>query len=214
MTRALLLASSLLLSGCISLLPKPPPPPQIFALEAQDVQRASGQPVNAVIAVAQPTGERSILGTDVIWRTGDQLAYVDQMQWSNRAEQSLQSMLVETLSHQERFTAATRSGDARAAYEIRWDVLDFEVREDSMQARFSADVLLVQSPGRRIIASDTITAEAPVSGRSQTAAAQALARAAREGSARIGVFAADAAARAEAQAAAESHDTRAASIRR
>jgi hypothetical protein len=83
-----------------------------------------------------------------------------------------------------------------------------------MQARFSADVLLVQSPGRRIIASDTITAEAPVSGRSQTAAAQALARAAREGSARIGVFAADAAARAEAQAAAESHDTRAASIRR
>jgi len=75
------------------------------------------------------------------------------------------------------------------------------VREDTMQARFSADVNLVQSPGRRIIAHETVMAEAPVEGRSQTQAAQALARAAREGSARIGMFAADAAAQAEAQAA-------------
>lgn len=203
MTRAFLFASLALLGGCISLLPKPPPPPQMFALEAQNVERAAGDRIDAVITVAQPTGERSILGTDVIWRTGDSLAFVDQMQWSNRAEFALQSMLVETLSRQARFTAAARSGEARAEYEVRWNVLDFEVREDTMQARFVADVNLVQSPGRRIVASETFTAEAPVSGRSQTAAAQALARAAREGSARIGMFAADAAAQAEAQAAAE-----------
>jgi ABC-type uncharacterized transport system auxiliary subunit len=155
------------------------------------------------VSVALPSGERTILGTDVIWRTGDQLAFVDQMQWSNRAELSLQSMLVETLSRQERFAAAVRSGEARTEYEIRWNVLDFEVREDTMQARFVADVNLVQSPGRRIVASETVTAVAPVSGRSQTLAAQALARAAREGSARIGMFAADAAAQAETARAAE-----------
>ena len=34
MMRVLLLASLGLLGGCISLLPKPPPPPQVFALEA------------------------------------------------------------------------------------------------------------------------------------------------------------------------------------
>jgi ABC-type uncharacterized transport system auxiliary subunit len=202
MKRALLLAP-LLLGGCISLLPEPPPPPLTFVLEAQNVERADGAPVDAIIAVAQPTGERSILGSDVIWRTGDQIAFVDQMQWSNRAEFALQSMLVETLSRQGRFTAATRTGEARAEYEVRWNVLDFEVREDTMQARFVADVNLVQSPGRRIIAHETVTAEAPVAGRSQTQAAQALARAAREGSARIGMFAADAAAQAEAAQAAE-----------
>jgi cholesterol transport system auxiliary component len=203
MTRALLLASSLLLSGCISLLPKPPPPPQMFALEAQGVDRVQGERVDAVVGVAAPTGERAILGTDVIWRTGDQLAFVDQMQWSNRAEFALQAMLVETLLRQGRFTAATRAGEARAEYEIRWEVLDFEVREDGMQARFAANVHLVASPGRRVIASEIIEAEAPVSGRSQSAAAQALARAAREGSARIGMFAADAAAQEQARAAAE-----------
>jgi cholesterol transport system auxiliary component len=214
MTRILLLASSLLLSGCISLLPDPPPPPQVFTLEARDVERSVGAPVDVVIAVAAPTGERAILGSDVIWRTGDQIAYVDQMQWSNRADASLQSMLVETLVRQDRFAAATRSGEARAEYEIRWEVLDFEVRADSMQARFVADVHLVQAPGRRIVATETISAEAPVSGASQAAAANALARAAREGSARIGMFAADAAAQAEAQAAANDQDASAASIRR
>jgi ABC-type uncharacterized transport system auxiliary subunit len=203
MTRAFLLASLALLGGCISLLPKPPPPPQVFALEVQEVERVTGERVGAVVSVALPSGERTILGTDVIWRTGDQLAFVDQMQWSNRAELSLQSMLVETLSRQERFAAAVRSGEARTEYEIRWNVLDFEVREDTMQARFVADVNLVQSPGRRIVASETVTAVAPVSGRSQTLAAQALARAAREGSARIGMFAADAAAQAETARAAE-----------
>jgi hypothetical protein len=63
-----------------------------------------------------------------------------------------------------------------------------------MRARFRADVRIMASPGRRLIAQEIITAEAPVSSRSASEAAEALARAAREGSARIGMFAADAAA--------------------
>lgn len=200
MKRAFLLAP-LLLGGCISLLPEPPPPPQVFALEARDLERMAAAPVDGVIAIAQPSGERSILGTDVVWRNGDQLAFVNQMQWSNRADSALQSMLIETMTRQGRFTAATRYGEARANYELRWEVLDFEVREESMEAKFVADVHLLALPGRRIVASEIVETRAPVSGRSQTEAAQALARAAREGSARIGMFAAEAAAGAEAQAA-------------
>jgi len=203
MIRVTILASTLLVSGCISLFPDPPPPPVIYALEAGNVERASGAPIEAVVAITAPNGERSILGNDVIWRTGDQLAYVSQMQWSNRAEFALQSMLIETVQRQGRFTAATRYGETRANYELRWDLLDFEVREDGMQARFVADVRLVALPGRRVVASERIEASAPVSDRASSVAAQALTRAAREGSARIGMFAADAAARdLETQAAA------------
>ncbi|MGQ0533656.1 MAG: ABC-type transport auxiliary lipoprotein family protein [Caulobacteraceae bacterium] len=212
MRAAPLLLSALLLAGCISLLPKPPPPPRTYVLEAQNVQELQGEPVNAVIAIAQPTGERAILGFDLVWRTGDTIAYVDQSQWSNRAADALQQMLAETVIRQGRFRASTRSGEARADYEIRWEVLDFEVREEGMTARFRAEVRLVEQ-GRRIVASTLVETQAPVSGRSSSVAAEALARAAREGSARIGEFAANAAAEARASAA-EADQARAASINR
>lgn len=192
MMRASILLLPLLLCGCISLLPEPPPPPRVFVLESADVAPLS-QRIDATVAVAQPTGERTIMGTDVIWRTGDELAYVAQTQWSARAEFALQNMLIHTLAGQGAFNAATRTGETRANYEVRWDVLDFEVRDEAMQARFVADVRIVASPGRRIIAQRVIEAQAPVSDRSSSVATQALARAAREGSARIGVFAAEAA---------------------
>lgn len=197
---SLVVSALLLLGGCISLLPEPPPPPRTYVLEAAEIERLSGAPIDAVIAVAQPGGERAILGADLIWRTGNTIAYVDQSQWSSRAADALQQTLAETLTQQGRFRAAARSGDARADYEIRWDVLDFEVREEDMSAHFRADVRLV-APGRRILASRIIEASAPVSARSSSVAAEALARAAREGSARIGEFAANAAVEAQASAA-------------
>ncbi|QGZ95860.1 ABC-type transport auxiliary lipoprotein family protein [Terricaulis silvestris] len=209
----LLLAATSALGGCISLLPKPPPPPRTYVLEAQDVQELQGEPLDAVVAVAAPTGERALLGADLIWRTGDTIAYVAESQWSNRASDALQQVLAETVIRQGRFRASTRSGEARADYEIRWEVLDFEVREETMTARFSADVRLV-AQGRRIIASELVVAEAPVSDRSSSIAAQALARAAREGSARIGMFAADAATQEQARIAEEADQPSAASINR
>ena len=198
--RALFLIPILALGGCVSLLPEPPPPPRTYVLEAQDVAELEAAPIDAVIAVAEPGGERALLGADLIWRTGDTIAYVSNSAWSNRESASLQQILVETITRQGRFRAAARAGDALAEYTIRWEVLDFEVREDTMTARFSADVRVVEA-GRRIIASQIITAEAPVSDRSSSIAANALARAAREGSARIGVFASDAVAEARASAA-------------
>lgn len=198
--RATLLIPIMMLGGCVSLLPEPPPPPRTYVLEAQSVTELEAAPIDAVISIAEPGGERALLGADLIWRTGDTIAYVDQSAWSNRAADALQQMLVETMSRQGRFRAAVRAGEAQSEYAIRWEILDFEIREETMTARFSADVRLV-GPGRRIIASQIVTAEAPVSDRSSSIAANALARAAREGSARIGVFASDAAAEAQASAA-------------
>jgi ABC-type uncharacterized transport system auxiliary subunit len=193
MRRALFLLPLLFVGGCISLLPEPPPTPRVFALEARDVVRAEGAPIAETITVAEPTGEDAIMGASLVWRTGDQMASIAQTQWSDDASDALQAMLVETLIRQGRFASAARTGDARGRYEVRWDILDFQVDEASMQARFVANVRL-NAPGRRIIAQEIISTEAPVSSRSSSEAAQALARAAREGSARIGMFAADRAA--------------------
>ena len=196
MKRALILAAALSLGGCITLLPKAPPPPRTFMLSAGDVARVQGVPIDAVIAVAQPTGERALLGSDMVWSTGDEVAYVGHTQWSARASDALQAVLVETLGRQGRFRAATRSGEASAQYEIRWEVLNFQIDNASMTARLRADVKVTRAPGRDVIAQEIVEASAPVSGRSQSIAAAALTQAAREGAARIGLFAADAAAQA------------------
>lgn len=188
------MAPMLALGGCVTLLPPPPPPPRVFALEADGaVVGENATRIEGVLAVAAPSGERTILGSDLVWRDGDELAFVSQTQWSNRADAALQSMLIETLTRQGRFQAVGRVSEARADYEIRWEVLDFEVVQESMQARFVANVQVLAMPGRRVIAQRIVTAEAPVSDRSASIAAHALARAAREGSARIGDFAAEAA---------------------
>jgi hypothetical protein len=78
--------------------------------------------------VAQPTGERSILGFDLIWRTGDTIAYVDQSQWSNRASDALQQIW-RRRSSIKAASAPPRARVRRARIiEIRWEVLDFEVQ--------------------------------------------------------------------------------------
>lgn len=194
MRSAAAFAPLLLLGGCISLLPPPPPPPALYVLEGGSVPSQPGVAVNAVLSVAAPSGERTLLGSDLIWRSGDQLAFLGQAQWSNRADAALQSLLIETLTQQERFRAVVRSGDAHGDYELRWEVLDFEVRDESMSARFRAEIMLVALPGRAVVSQDIVEAVAPVEARTASAAAQALARAAREGSARIGEFAARSAA--------------------
>lgn len=204
MKRALILAAALALGGCISLLPKAPPPPRTFMLSAGDISPAQGLPIDAVIAVAQPTGERALLGSDMVWSTGSEVAYVGHAQWSAHADDALQAMLVETLSRQHRFRAAARTGEASAQYEVRWEVLSFQVDSASMTARFRADVKLTQAPGRQVVTQEIIEASAPVADRSQTNAAAALTQAAREGASRIALFAADGAAQAEAARAAAS----------
>lgn len=194
MMRASLLLPLVLLGGCITLLPDPPPPPRVFALEAGEVARGEGAPIDAAIGVANPDGERAIMGADLIWRTGQEVAFVGGTQWSGRADDLLQAMVIETMTAQARFAGVTRSGEARTQFDVRWEVLDFEIDGAAMQARFRANVRVMASPGRRLIAQEVVSAEAPVSERSASVAANALARAAREGSARIGLFAADAAA--------------------
>ena len=216
------LAPLVVLGACISLLPKPPPAPRLYVLDAGDVQRVEGAPIDVVIAVDDPSGARTILGSDIVWRTGDQRAYVAQSQWSGTAEDDLQALVTQTLNRQGRFRAVVRSGGARADYEVRWDVSSFEVMETNgaSSARFEADVRIVDG-ARQVLGAQTITTTAPVGDRSSSVAAQALARAAREGGARIGAFAAETVARAEAERAAAQATTgapapqsRAASIRR
>jgi cholesterol transport system auxiliary component len=187
---ALLLAFAL--GGCVSLLPQAPPAPRMFALEAARgaSETSAAQPLDAVVAVAPPEGDDAALGTELVWSTGGEVAVVGGVKWATRADSALQTLLIETLARGGRLRAAARTSEARADYEIRWDVLEFQVVEEggAAKARFSANAKLVDSHTRMIVAARIVASESDLASRSKAAAAEALTRAAQEGGARIASF--------------------------
>jgi cholesterol transport system auxiliary component len=192
MKRASVLVLGLALGGCVSLLPKPDPAPRLFVIEAAHGPVAVTQSLDAIIAVAPPQGDTAALGIDLVWRTGDEIAFVSGVKWVGRAEELLQSLLIETIARDGRLRGAARSSESRADYEIRWELLNFEVVEGAEpKAHFAAHVNLIDSRTRLIAASRIVTSEVALAGRGQADAANALARAAQEGGARIASFAAE-----------------------
>jgi hypothetical protein len=79
--------------------------------------------------------------------------------------------------------------------EIRWDLIAFEIIEEPgrLDARFAASVNIVRARTRELLASEIVDISEPLAARTGPGAADALARAARRGSARIADLAAQAA---------------------
>ncbi|MGE0044644.1 MAG: ABC-type transport auxiliary lipoprotein family protein, partial [Hyphomonadaceae bacterium] len=178
-TLAAALLAPLALSACIQLLPDPPPAPRIYPLEAGDVQSAARESA-LVASVARPTGPQILMGDGIVWRQNGVLAYMSGANWAGSAPELLQTLVAQTITRQGRLAAGVRAGDGlRGDVEVRWDLIAFEVVEEggSLNARFAADVRVIQARGRTLLASEIVDVSEPLSDRSGGAAAQALARA-------------------------------------
>ncbi|MGE0830464.1 MAG: ABC-type transport auxiliary lipoprotein family protein [Hyphomonadaceae bacterium] len=202
------LIAPLLLSACVKLLPEPAEPPRLYPLEAGEVHALAPARGTMIAAVAAPSGPEAMMGDNIVWRRDGEIAFMSGAAWAGRAPDLLQAMLAETITRQARLAVGVRMGDGlRGDVEVRWDIIAFEIVEEggALDARFAAHVRVQQTAGRSLLGADIIDIREPLSQRSGSAAANALARAAREGSARIGVMAAEAADRLQAdQASAES----------
>lgn len=192
--KALIAASAaLLLGGCISILPDAPPPPNVYTLRVGDVAPASGTPKPLVVTVSAPAAQRLASGSDIVWRTGPEMAVMDAVAWDDSAPDLLQMMLAETLDRRGAFKGAARSGSGvRGDVDVRWDILAFEVVEDgSLEAVFSATVRLVESRSRVVIETKRFETRTPIASRSGRLAAAALEKAARDGCLQIADWAAE-----------------------
>lgn len=186
---ALLLALGFALgaSGCIRLLPKPPPPPLLYSLDAAPAGAPpTFAPKNTVIAVAVPDAPRALSSADLAWRTNGVLAYVEGVSWQGRNLDLLQTLLVHTLDRRGTARGALRVGEGGSNAEIHWDLIAFEVVDDgSVRAQFQANVKLFESRTRRLIAQREFSEAVPMSDRSASIAARALEQAARNAAVKI-----------------------------
>lgn len=178
----LLAASAALLSGCVSLLPDAPPPPDVYTMRVGAVEKANVEAKPLVAIVGTPSMTRMAAGSDIVWRQGAEMAVMDKVAWDDAAPDLLQTMLAETMDRRGGFRAAVRGGaGARGDIDVRWDVVAFEVvEENGLEAVFAANVRLIDARSRQILETKRFETKAPLSSRSARVAVAALEKAARE----------------------------------
>jgi len=183
MRTSLALVAAVCLSGCVSLLPKPPPAGAIYTLRAGAVEAMAGEPKAVVLAVGEPVAPRSIAGADIVWRQGAEIAFMEGAAWDGAAPDLLQNLLIDVMDRRNGVRAVVRGGaGVRADAEVRWNVMTFEVVENgaTLEATIATTAQLIDLRTRTVLADERFNATAPISSRSGRAAAAALERVATE----------------------------------
>lgn len=183
MRMLLVLAAAACVSGCISLLPDPPPPATIYTLRAGAVEAMTGERKPVVVAVGQPAAPRSVGGVDIVWRQGAEIAFMEGAAWDGAAPDLLQDLLIDVMDRRAGVRSVVRGGaGVRADAEVRWNVMTFEVVENgaNLEASIATTAQLIDLRSRTVIADERFNATAPISSRSGRAAAAALERVATE----------------------------------
>ena len=170
-----LLATTLMASGCVSVLPEPFIPAALISLPA-DRATAPADPLNADVAVYMPETSRAFAGADIAVTDNQELVYLDQVRWADNAPGLMQTAVVNAL------TKAGGPGRAVPAqlgadvdYDVRWRIIDLSAGKDTAPVRAEVQVSLMDSGTRRMVAQQTFSAEGNPSDRAPRARAAALA---------------------------------------
>ncbi len=164
-TLFLLLASSLVLTGCISLLPKPGKPPTIYPLSPiKDFQKYEDQvPFN--ISIGLPSLPRANSGIEIVakQRNGT-IAYIDGLNLASSAPISIQNIIIGTFDKSMAFRAVVRGLSAtRPDFELFIDVAVFEVempyKKSNGKAVIELTARLIDGKSRKPLAIKVFKAE-------------------------------------------------------
>ena len=169
------LATTLMATGCISVLPEPFIPTALISLPA-DRATAPADPLNADVAVYMPETSRAFAGADIAVSDNQELVYLDQVRWADNAPGLLQTAVVNAL------TKAGGPGRAVPAqlgadvdYDVRWRIINLSAGKDTTPVRAEVQVSVMDSGTRRMVAQQTFSAEGNPSDRAPRARAAALA---------------------------------------
>jgi ABC-type uncharacterized transport system auxiliary subunit len=170
-----LLATTVMVSGCLSVLPEPFIPAALISLPA-DRAKAPAEPLKADVAVYVPETSRAFAGADIAVSDNQELVYLDQVRWADNAPGLMQTAVVNAL---------TKSGGAGRAvpaqlgadvdFDVRWRIVDLSAGKETSPVRAQVQVSLMDSGTRRMVAQQTFSAEGSPSDSAPRARAAALA---------------------------------------
>jgi len=145
------------LAACGGILPKPPPPPELYRVTPL-ASAAPAQPTLSLQLVVAVPGAPSGLDTEriALSRTPTSLDYFADAAWADRVPLMLQAVLVESLEASGQFRVVARqSPDLRADVVLAIDLRHFEATYRGAgppEVRVEFDCRLVHMPDRNAVA--------------------------------------------------------------
>lgn len=173
---------TLLLSGCVSVLPEPVVPEALYRLR-DSAGGAQGQPVSLPvnITVYEPDGSSLLLSRDIVFEEADgALSVVRDAQWSDPASRLLQALLLDRLFIQTPDSQGLALSDATGVLspvDMRWQARDYMVRENEAVVAFR--VTLLSGRTRKVLSQFEVRNSVPYIGKPNEEGVLALIEASR-----------------------------------
>lgn len=169
-TRGAALAALMALAGCAS-----GTAPATYDLTAPRDGIVSGRG-RALLIVAEPQALQALDSNRIIVMTSDGgIAYLPEVQWSDRLPKLLQVRLIQTFENGSRIRAVGRPGDRLVpAAQLNSEIRRFGIENASGEAVIELSVKIVNDRTGRILAGQVFTSRVPAGGASGAGAIAAL----------------------------------------
>jgi len=152
------------LAAC-GILPKPPPPPQLYRLTPLPAPQIAARPIDAQLVIERPTAPAA-LDTEriVLSRNPNSIDYFADAAWTDHAPLLVQSLILQSFENSGRIAAVGRESMAlRADYILSTELRHFEANYStgSPVAHVEITAKLVKALDRNIVAQQRFDAAVP-----------------------------------------------------
>lgn len=130
LTSTLLIGTTLILSGCVSLLPDPAPADVIYRMSASN-EGVPQSPTAKVVRIDRPRAASVFQGQDVVVSPdGRRLARAAQAKWAEAIPDMVQNSFVDVLAERSGLVGVIPSSGARTDTRVHLTIKSFEARFD------------------------------------------------------------------------------------
>jgi cholesterol transport system auxiliary component len=167
--KVLVLAVTVCLAGCISVLDSPDAPDALYRIGPMEPLHV----ISASITVREPDASRVFAGRALAAQDEDgALRIVRGVQWTDNATEMLQGALLDAISGKGEFAALPSSTSGPAQFELTWRLSDFTLY--GRNARCRLDATLLTGHTRTVVAQTSLATSAVALDGSNAARAKAL----------------------------------------
>ncbi|MDX1712011.1 MAG: ABC-type transport auxiliary lipoprotein family protein [Rhodovibrionaceae bacterium] len=147
------------LAGCTQIVPGQTPPPELYRLTPKSTFPPDLQSVDWQLLVETPTASAGLNSPRVaLMRDLTRLEYYARTNWTDRAPNMVQSLIIESFENSDAIVAVGRQSVAlRADYLLKTELREFQAEYfdgTPPHAHVAVNAKLVEMPERRIIASN------------------------------------------------------------